>query len=67
MRNFWNAARVLCFAAIACATVAPAQAQNYPNRPIHFVLPYQPGGIVDFTGRVLAKQLTIDYGADRGR
>jgi tripartite-type tricarboxylate transporter receptor subunit TctC len=62
MRNFGTAARVLFFAAIAFAAGTPVQAQNYPNRPIHFVLPYQPGGIVDFAGRVLAKQLTAVLG-----
>ncbi len=50
------------FAALACAAAVPAHAQNYPNRPIHFILPYQPGGIVDFAGRVLAKQLTTVLG-----
>lgn len=39
------------------AAMAPAGAQNYPSRPIHFVLPYQPGGIVDFAGRVLGQKL----------
>ena len=66
MSNFWSAARVLCLAAMACAVVAPAQAQNYPNRPIHFVLPYQPGGIVDFTGRVLAQAAHDRDGTDCG-
>lgn len=62
MRNVRVSARVLFFAALACTLAAPVQAQNYPNRPIHFVLPYQPGGIVDFAGRVLAKQMTLAIG-----
>ena len=62
MRNLKMSARILFFAALAFTAAAPAQAQNYPNRPIHFVLPYQPGGIVDFAGRVLAKQLTLAMG-----
>lgn len=40
------------------AAAAPARAGNFPTRPIHLILPYQPGGIVDFAGRVLAKELT---------
>ena len=55
-------ARALFFAALAWMAAVPACAQGYPNRPIHFILPYQPGGIVDFTGRVLAKQLTTTLG-----
>lgn len=34
-----------------------AHADGYPTRPIHLVISYQPGGIVDFAGRVLAQQL----------
>lgn len=32
-----------------------AQAENYPERPIHFVAPYNPGGTVDPTARVIAQ------------
>jgi len=54
--------RILFFAALACAAAAaPARAQNFPTRPIHLVLPYPPGGIVDFAGRVLAKQLSAVF------
>jgi tripartite-type tricarboxylate transporter receptor subunit TctC len=44
------------------AAAAPVSAQTYPSRPIHLILPYQPGGIVDFSGRVLAKALTSILG-----
>ncbi|HEY6620171.1 MAG TPA: tripartite tricarboxylate transporter substrate-binding protein, partial [Steroidobacteraceae bacterium] len=47
---------VLCLA-IACAAAPAARAADYPSRPIHLVISYQPGGIVDFAGRVLAQQL----------
>ena len=34
-----------------------AQAQTFPDRPIHLVMPYSPGGIVDFAGRMLAQKM----------
>jgi tripartite-type tricarboxylate transporter receptor subunit TctC len=33
-------------------------AQTYPTRPIRLVLPYSPGGIVDFVGRAVGHQLS---------
>ena len=38
---------VLCSAAVA----------QYPNRPIRLILPYNPGGIVDYVGRALGQHL----------
>ena len=35
-----------------------AWAQSYPSRPIHLILPYSPGGIIDFAGRALGQQLS---------
>ncbi len=34
-----------------------AGAQSFPDRPIHLIIPYSPGGIVDFAGRMLANKL----------
>lgn len=36
----------------------PAAAQVYPDKPVKLVLPYNPGGIVDFAGRTLAQQMS---------
>jgi tripartite-type tricarboxylate transporter receptor subunit TctC len=53
-----TAARVLLLAALACSFAAQrASAANFPSRPIHLILPYAPGGIIEFVGRTLAQKL----------
>lgn len=51
--------RIVCV--VFCLGIAfaasQAHADGYPARPVHLVISYQPGGIVDFAGRVLAQQL----------
>lgn len=42
----------LCFSS-TCGT-----AQTYPTQPIRLVIPYSPGGIVDFVGRTVGQQLS---------
>jgi tripartite-type tricarboxylate transporter receptor subunit TctC len=44
--------------AIAPSGGAMAQAESYPDRPIHFVAPYNPGGTVDPTARVLGEAVS---------
>jgi len=52
------ALRVLLPGMVGCACGAPAVlAQNFPSRPIHLILPYAPGGIIEFAGRTLAQKL----------
>ena len=52
---------VLASLALALST-AGAAAQNYPERPIKLVMPYAPGGIVDFVGRKVAQYLAEAIG-----
>jgi len=52
-----SAARAALFAALACAAAVPARAETFPSRPVHLIIPYGPGGIVDFAGRVLAQRI----------
>ena len=37
---------------------APAFAQTFPDRPVHIVVPFGPGGLADITMRTLAERLT---------
>ncbi len=39
-----------------------ANAQSYPSRSIRFVVPYVPGGGVDFVGRTVAQKLSEAWG-----
>src|SRR5271170_2573485 len=57
MKRFSSAARMLLWSALLLPFIAPARAETFPSRPIHLILPYSPGGIVDFAGRVLAQKL----------
>jgi tripartite-type tricarboxylate transporter receptor subunit TctC len=45
-------------AALTGAVLAgPASAQNFPAKPVKLIIPYNPGGIVDYVGRLLAKHM----------
>jgi len=39
-----------------------AQTTNYPTKPVRLIVPYPPGGSVDFTGRELAAKLSELWG-----
>lgn len=54
----------LALAAAVCTALLPSTglAQTYPTKPVRLILPYNPGGIVDFVGRVLAKQVGVALG-----
>ena len=49
--------QALAFAASAFLLAAPAQAQDYPNKPVTIVVGYAAGGGVDFIARLLAEKL----------
>ena len=42
---------LLCFAALCVATTTLAQ--PFPNRPVKFIVPFPPGGNLDFIARVI--------------
>lgn len=47
---------------LALAAPGWVWAQAYPNKPIHLIVPYPPGGVVDITGRLLADELGRELG-----
>ena len=42
---------------LAMFVCAAAQAQTYPNRPIRFIVPFPPGGNLDFSARIIQSKL----------
>ena len=54
---------MLGLALIAWAvTCQPSQAQQFPSQPIKMAIGFAPGGISDFTGRVVAQGLSKALG-----
>lgn len=39
-----------------------ASAQDYPNRPIRFIVPYPPGGATTLTARIVAQKMSEAWG-----
>jgi tripartite-type tricarboxylate transporter receptor subunit TctC len=54
--------RLLAWALLGALIAAPANAQNYPTRPVTFVVPFAAGGLSDVPGRVLAAEMQTRIG-----
>ena len=42
--------------------IAPASAEEFPSRPITWVVPFAPGGITDTTSRIVAEEMSRTLG-----
>jgi tripartite-type tricarboxylate transporter receptor subunit TctC len=52
----------MLWTAVLCAAAMSARAETFPSRPLHLIIPYGPGGIVDFAGRQLAQKISENIG-----
>lgn len=58
-KTAFAAAALALVAIISAAIASPAQAQSdYPNRPVHLIVPYGPGGVADVGMRILGDKLS---------
>jgi len=64
MRGVIGARRGLNYAIAAAIWICPVAswAQNYPSKPIRYVIPFDPGTSPDVVGRILAERLTRLWG-----
>ncbi len=53
---------LLCFAAAAALVSFTAYAQNYPSKPIRFIVGFPPGGTNDIVARIFAPKLAEGLG-----
>ncbi len=48
--------------AVLAGCTAIASAQNFPTRPIRFLVPFGPGGVGDLTARAVAQKMGVSLG-----
>jgi tripartite-type tricarboxylate transporter receptor subunit TctC len=56
------AIRSLAAALLAAGFLGAVQAQTFPSKPVHIIVPFPPGGAADLTTRVLADHLAKGLG-----
>jgi len=54
--------RALLLGTVALCAAAAVQAQAWPSKPIHLVVPFAPGGTSDILGRAIAQKLQDAWG-----
>jgi tripartite-type tricarboxylate transporter receptor subunit TctC len=60
--NILSSVRLLGAAALVVATITPAAAQTFPNKPVRAVLPYSAGSGPDAVVRQVGEKLSRDWG-----
>src|SRR5690242_16343173 len=54
--------RLVCSALLMIGLVGTSFAQQYPVKPIRFIVPFPPGGSTDFMSRLITRRMTDDLG-----
>lgn len=54
--------KLLTWSTVGLTCLASAQTGNYPNKPIHMIVPYAAGGNADITARVVARRMSEGLG-----
>src|SRR5260370_24701959 len=54
--------RAVVFGLMCLLSVAPSSAADYPNRPVHWLIGFAPGGPVDVVARIMAQWLSDRFG-----
>jgi tripartite-type tricarboxylate transporter receptor subunit TctC len=52
----------MCMGALTCATAGNVSAQDYPTRPVRWVVPYPAGGSTDILARIIGQYLSEHLG-----
>jgi len=60
--NAVHAVRVVALTAVALVAAGTGHAEEYPQRPIRFILPFAPGGGTDVVARAFADRVAQDLG-----
>ena len=58
MKRAFSRRGLLALAVLSALGVFSAEAADYPNRPIHVVVPWPPGGPTDAVARVLSQEIS---------
>jgi len=58
MKTFFRALSVI----VLLCTTSMAVAETYPERPVRFIVPAGPGGVIDVLARIVAKKLSENFG-----
>ena len=62
MLKIRNAGAASVLTVLAMASAIQAQAQNYPVRPIRYVVAFSPGGVNDILARIVGQKLADSWG-----
>ncbi len=62
MKGFNVVMRIVALGVLLLIAAAAAAQQDYPNKPIHFMTPYVPGGTTTILARLVGQKLTESWG-----